>query len=226
MNSQISQIKVCAVFVCLMIVGCARMPVLVPDPSLQIEDATAGQQVKGVHVAASGRAWEGKEQVREHVTPFRVNITNRSGAPLKISYNLFSLTSGTGELYSALPPYSVEGTIYEPAMRSRFACPGFYVAPHYHRFYPYMHLYRYPFYYDPFYFDHYYTCWREISLPTREMLDNAIPEGVLKDGAEASGFLYFQKIGDAPQYVFQMELVQAEGERFGEIRIPFIKKNE
>lgn len=215
--------------VCLWIIiaGCAQEPVLIPDPAspTRISGTTAVEKVKGVYVAASGDAWQGEEKVLEHVTPVKININNNHGSLLKISYSLFSLRDMSGILYSALPPYSIKGSIQEPVTASNYYCPGFYVAPYYAPFYPRLPGYRDPFYYDPFYYEHYYNCWKEIKLPTKEMLDEAIPEGVLENGAEASGFLYFQKIGKADHYTFEMDLMDAKsGERFGTISIPFIRK--
>jgi len=207
--------------------GCARIPFLVPDPAskARIMEKTAVEEVRGVYVAASGDAWVGKEQVREHVTPVKISIKNNHGSLLKISYSLFSLKDSSGLLYAALPPYSIRGSIQEPVPASNYYCPGFYVAPYYSPYYPRLYGYMDPFYYDPFYYEHYYNCWKEIDLPTKEMLDKAIPEGVLDKGALASGFLFFQKIGEAERYTFEMDLVDAKsGERFGTISIPFIKK--
>jgi hypothetical protein len=212
-------------FCLLMAAGCAQTPILVPAPdsSLQVTGMTAVDKVKGVSVAASGDKWKGDVRVRDFVTPLEVTINNRHGSLLKISYSLFSLRDTSGNLYSALPPYSVKGTIREYA--SSYYCPGFYVAPYYSRFYPSMPAYEDPFYYDPFYYDYYYPCWRNINLPTPEMLDEALPEGVLRNGTEATGFLYFEKIGKADHYTFEMDLVDAKtGERFGTVSIPFIKK--
>ena len=57
------------------------------------------------------------------------------------------------------------------------------------------------------------------------MLNLALPEAVLGNGAKVTGFLYFEKIGEADRYTFEMDLVDAKtGERFGTVNIPFIKK--
>jgi hypothetical protein len=206
--------------------GCSRTPVLVPDPALSLRDtAKVGvNMVKGVYVAVSGDHWKGDERVREHVTLLKVMISNNHGALIKIAYGLFSLRDTSGILYSALPPYALEGSIQE--YRSQYTCSGFYVAPHYSPFYPHMREYLDPFYYDPLYYGHYYNCWRETDLPTPEMLNKALPDGVLENNANASGFLYFQKIGEADRYNFIMELVDAEtGKKFGTVCIPLIKKD-
>jgi hypothetical protein len=57
------------------------------------------------------------------------------------------------------------------------------------------------------------------------MLNRALPDGVLENKAKVSGFLYFQKIGEAERYTFEMDLVDAEtGKKFGTVCIPLIKK--
>lgn len=207
-----------------MLAGCAQAPILMPSPSLNVTGGTVAKEVKGVSVTVSGDAWKGEKQIREHVTPVKITIKNNHGTLLKVTYSFFSLTDDSGNLYAALPPYSVQGSISETA-KSPFYCPGFYVPPYYSPFYPRLPGYYDPFYYDPFYYQYYYPCLQKVNLPTKEMLDVALPEGVLKNGAEITGFLYFQKIGKAEDYTFAMDLVDAKtGERFGTIRIPFIKK--
>lgn len=206
--------------------GCARPVILVPAPSAAVVGMEAVNDVKGVRVSATGETWEGDPQVRDHVTPIEVTIQNQHGSPLRFSYSLFSLTDPSGTLYAALPPYSIKGSIQESAGFSEFSCPGFYVAPYYSPFYPYLDYYEDPFDYDPFYFDRYYACWKDIPLPTKEMLDEALPEGVLEDGAEVTGFLYFEKIKGSESYEFKMELVDAkDGNYFGTIKIPFVPKD-
>ena len=163
-------------------------------------------------------------KVKEKVTPLQVTIENNHGSPIRFSYALFSLTDPSGLSFAALPPYSISGTIEEKDV-SNFSCPGFYVAPYYSPFYPNLNSYDDDFDYDYSYFDHYYSCWKDVSLPTQEMLDVALPEGVLKNGAKVTGFLYFEKVGEAKSYNFNMKLVDdSDGNIFGNIVIPFEEK--
>ncbi|MBU3948805.1 MAG: hypothetical protein KJ826_11365 [Proteobacteria bacterium] len=211
--------------VALLVSGCASAPFLAPAPSLQITGDTAEKSIENVFVSVSGNAWAGDKQVKDYVTPLKLTIKNDYKSPIKISYSLFSLTDSTGKVLAVLPPFAIKDVVEEPVMSSRFDCPGFYVAPYYASYYPFLYGYRNSFYYDPFYFDHYYTCWKEIAMPTKEMLDLAIPEGVLGNRSEISGFFYFEKIGDAEQYTFEMKLVEAKtGKQFGIINVPFVKK--
>lgn len=60
-------------------------------------------------------------------------------------------------------------------------------------------------------------------LPTRDMLNNAMPEGTLGNGGTTTGFLYFQGVGRREQAVnLETRLVDANtGEAFGTLSIPF-----
>jgi hypothetical protein len=80
-----------------------------------------------------------------------------------------------------------------------------------------------PFPYDPVCGSRYYSLWRA-PLPTEDMLEKALPEGVLAEGGYLrSGFLYFEEVEeDLSRLDFTFELVDAtSGEGFGTVRIPF-----
>jgi hypothetical protein len=63
----------------------------------------------------------------------------------------------------------------------------------------------------------------ETPLPTKDMLEQALPEGTLENGGTVAGFIYFQSIGKREQQVtLQAQLVDARtGESFGRLSIPF-----
>ena len=207
--------------------SCAGTRVLIPAPSSSIKDNKAVQDVKGVHVAVTGEGWTGDPGVPDKITPLRVTIENKNGSALRVAYSLFSLVDAEGNRYSALPPYSIRGDIHEWVTRSDFTCSGFFVAPYYSRFYPYLESYEGSFFYDPFYFDHYYSWWKDTALPTKKMIDLALPEGVLWNDSSVTGFLYFEKISESSKYRFKMELVDiTNGARFGEINIPLVLKEK
>jgi hypothetical protein len=77
--------------------------------------------------------------------------------------------------------------------------------------------------FDWAYYDRYYPVW-SVSLPTEDMLEMAIPEGVLEPQGRISGFLYFPRVNpDAERVVFQAALVSARtGEEFGAVEVPFV----
>ena len=214
--------------------GCTTTPELSPAPSANeargLEEA-AVSTVEGVNMVAGADAWPGRPEIREEVTPLRVTIENNSNQPLRIRYSEFALVSSTGKRYAALPPFAIEGDVEEPVVfesdyavpRPAFSYNRFSVAPFYAGTYPAMQSYPGAFYYDQFYYDRYYTYWREIDLPTEEMLERALPEGVIDPGGQVEGFLYFEKVDvEEPRVRLRADLVNArDGDIFGTITIPF-----
>ena len=64
---------------------------------------------------------------------------------------------------------------------------------------------------------------RRFQLPTGDMVQKALPEGVLEAGGRVTGFLYFEDIdvGKDDTATFVTDLVNASnGETVGAIRIP------
>jgi hypothetical protein len=80
--------------------------------------------------------------------------------------------------------------------------------------------YYYPFA-DPFYGSPYVYC--DEPLPTRDMVEQALPEGTLENGGTVAGFLYFHDVSDRErQVLLQARLVDAStGQPFGQLTIPF-----
>lgn len=76
---------------------------------------------------------------------------------------------------------------------------------------------------DPLYYRDYVPYWKRIPLPTQQMINEALPEGVLGDDGRLEGFLYFQPVDpDELQVAFRAELVDAEsGETFDTASISF-----
>lgn len=107
-------------------------------------------------------------------------------------------------------------------VRPRLAVNGFYVAPWYHPYYPGFSIWPGWFPYDPFYYNYYYGWWRE-PLPSRDMLERALPEGVLQDGGRITGFLYFNDVEREGAVNFQADVIDAESnEKLGTVTIPFV----
>jgi hypothetical protein len=77
-----------------------------------------------------------------------------------------------------------------------------------------------------------YTHFREtrsallfLKLPTPEMRQRVIPEGVVNSGGNLDGWLFFEKVEDEnlDRVMFRADLVDAEtGKKFAEVRIPFL----
>ena len=217
-------------------------------PQTRLTPAAGAQAVSGLEQAASAEmqdvsivveseAWIGDRGIEDHVTPLRVEIQNNSDKPLRVRYSDFALVDGgDGQRFAALPPYSVDGSITErsvasfdrPIDRVGFTYHGFHVSPFYDGVYPRMRYWGRPFYYDPFYYEFYHDYWREIPLPTAEMLRQVLPEGVVDPGGNLSGFLYFEKVdSDLMEVEFRYELSNANnGQRFGMLTIPFLVREE
>ncbi len=214
--------------------GCNNNPDLKPAKNANKVKGisnTAVSTVEGVQVSAESGAWDGVPEIKEKVTPLHIVIVNKSGKPLKISYNEFSITDSSGKRYSALPPYEITGTVenpeivqkYNPLGAPTFDYRGFKVAPYYSHIYPKLPVYGGEYYYDPYYYRYYSGYWKDLNLPTAGMLDRVLPDGVLDDNGRLSGFLYFEKVNTSKKFVtFRADLVNAEnGHDFGTITIPF-----
>ncbi len=221
----------CALLASASLAGCAIGPQLVPAPDAQLvpgpEDG-AFARTAGVRITAVTDAWDARpENLDEEVTPLKVSIENDSGRPLRIRYNEFALVSGTGTRYPALPPLQIEGKVPKvataPVYTPRFAYDGFYPAPYYGSTYTGLTPWTDPWVYDSVYYDRYYPVW-QVPLPTQDMRELAIPEGVIEPGGSISGFLYFPRVeGDDRRIVFVADLRGAEaGKQMGEARIPFV----
>jgi|SRR5581483_6987179 len=97
----------------------------------------------------------------------------------------------------------------------------FYVAPRFGPLYPGIEAWPYFYPYDQGYYDRFYDMWPE-TLPTQDMVNQAMPEGVIESQGRISGFVFFQKVAPREQHVrFEMKLVDAHGQReFGDLAIP------
>jgi len=192
----------------------------------------------GVRMIVEPGAWTSNpENLGSRILPLKVSITNNNSEPVRVRYSDFTL-EGNGLRYTPLPPIEIRGRVietadrpvYVPSYRSPFYSPfqprfshqHFRVAPWYAPYYVGMSAWSRPWRYDPFYYDTYYPQWR-VDLPTSEMVELAIPEGVIEPGGSVSGFLYFQPIsGDLDRVTFKADLMNGEdGKRLGTLELPF-----
>ncbi|HVV51305.1 MAG TPA: hypothetical protein VHO06_16670 [Polyangia bacterium] len=187
---------------------------------------TASEEVGGVRVSADGDDWEARpSDLPDRLTPVKVRIINHSGAPAVIEYERFKLVGSHGRTYQALPLLPAEqatslrrlGTI-DPV----YAASNFFVAPRYHGVYPTLSPWAQPLARDDSSFGERYRLWDD-GLPTRSMERMGLPEGVLADGGEISGFLYFE---DATKHesrlTFHADIDDVKtGDQLADIAIPF-----
>jgi len=113
----------------------------------------------------------------------------------------------------------------EAPVEPDFEAHGYYVSPTYGDFWRGLQPWAGAFPADPLYYDTYLAQW-PVNLPTEDMLRRALPEGVVVNGGEVSGFLYFQDVPPGMESVsFQFDLVDADsGQQFGTVRIPFLRR--
>ena len=231
--------------------GCGYGIELVPAPSAEVvPDAKAAARAKAgdIDVVVAAQAWHGDPaNLEAYVTPMRVRIENHGHRPVKVAYPLFALVTSDGFHHSAMSPFEVsrpgspsvgptenaapEGSTSgtpPPLMSPHYEYHHFRVAPHLHGWYSSIAVWPEPFYdplWGPYPYDWYVT-WRP-ALPTREMVEEALPEGVVDPDGTVEGFLYFQRLReDVTEATFTMKLVDAEtGEAFGEVRVPFVSED-
>ena len=208
----------------LVLVGCAAQlrpapeAVVLPGPG-----RAAIAEEAGVRVVASADAWRGDpEGLTQVVTPMLVRIENNGADAVQVRYEGFALVADDGRRYAAIPPFDVRGVV-SSVVRPIYPVYGP-VAPFSWSLYPYMGVAPgvYPF--DPFYGDVYWPYWqRWVNLPTGDMVQKALPEGLLQPGGRSTGFLYFEDVDKAHRVTFQARLpVPGAGDRTVSIAIPFL----
>ena len=209
-------------------VSCAQGRMLPAASAHAIPGApeAAADEVQGVRVSAEGDDWNAAPaDLSTRLTPVKVRIVNHSGVPARIEYQQFTLVGGHGHVYRAIPivpldhqpPVDGVGTI-EPI----YAASNFFVAPRYHDVYPTLAAWPQPLERDEAFSNEQYQRWND-GLPTRAMQRMGLPEGVLADGGEISGFLYFEDATKREsRLTFRADIDDEQhGDQLAEIKIPF-----
>jgi hypothetical protein len=206
------------------LVGCATQlrpapeAVMLPGPG-----QAAVAEAAGVRIVASADAWRGDPEGLERVvTPMLVRVENDGAVAVQVRYEDFALVAADGRRFVAIPPFNVRGVV-STLDRGGYPVYGFGVSP----FYPHLAvapgIYPFdPFY--PFYYDPYWPYWhRWVTLPTGDMVQKALPEGVLQPGGRATGFLYFEDVAKARRVTFEARLpVRDADNRTVSVTIPFV----
>jgi hypothetical protein len=171
----------------------------------------AARLVAGVGVIVSAADWEGNPPADARgVTALQITLRNESGRPVLVRYRDFSLVTASGARHAALPPAPPEpprqGTqVFEPVYSSY----GFSVAPDLRLYFP-----TYPATEDPFPADRAYqratfATWPP-GLPSQQLRDRALPEGVLENHGNVRGYLYFAAFpGREPRLSFEVHMLAA-----------------
>lgn len=177
----------------------------------------------GIEVRAWPERWEAEPRdLITHATPLLIRLENNGSEPILVRYELFDLRNPVGDDFPAMPPYDLDGTVTEAVTVHRYPLTGFRVAPHLRRWYPGMLAYEDPFMLNRPFWSRHHTVWREIQLPTADMIQMALPEGVLEPGGVASGYVYFERVTEQPSEVtLDFRLVTPDDRELGSVRIPF-----
>ncbi|HEX6135921.1 MAG TPA: hypothetical protein VFZ24_18250 [Longimicrobiales bacterium] len=180
----------------------------------------------GVTVEARAGAWRGlPENLEAESIPLLVEITNDSEHTIRLRYNDLMLVAPDGRTFRAIPPFRVEGEVAQRVDVPAFEARGFRIAPYLSRWYPRYTVVRREFLFDPLYYNTYVPQFLQIDLPTADMIQMALPEGVLDPQGRITGFVYFEDVEDLdiPSVDFTVKLIDAEsGNQFGTVRIPFV----
>lgn len=220
--------KLVVTFLVAVLAGCTSNPQLHPAAGAKRLSGPAIGAVasaQGVQLEAAVQTWDGAPRDLKQVQPVLLTIHNRSERPLRVQYKAFQLVAADGTPYRALAPMAIDKSAtvrvqdFSPYYATDFS--GFRSAPYWGPYYGGFGGIYTGFGYDPFYYDTYDL--RSIQLPTRDMLERALPEGVVDPGGSAKGYLYFEKLKHNPKEVqLQAELISARtGEQFGMVSIPF-----
>jgi hypothetical protein len=187
-------------------------------------DAGAGHAASAVaadvEVTASPGAWRGwPADLTRVVTPILVSIVNRGAAPVRVSHDDFALVLPGGRRLAVVLPSEVRGVVYDPPPTA-LPSEGFSVGGDGYPGGPDWVL-RGPAagaYTDPV-----ARVGEQFALPTPDVLDRALPEGVLEPGRAASGFVYFERLAaDAGRVDLSARLVDARtGDTLGRVLVPF-----
>jgi hypothetical protein len=198
----------------LLAAGCAG-PARSSEPPASV---TAG----GVEIAAATGAWRGwPPNLSALVTPIHVRLVNRGEVPLRVEPRVFALPLPDGGRLAAAPPAEVRGVVAGPAPTSR-QDEGLALGPTRDRsgagwalndrtLDPRADATQEP---D--------ATW---ALPSADMLELALPEGVLAPGATVSGFVYFERAraGAAPASMTARLLDARTGEPLGTVEVPLAR---
>jgi hypothetical protein len=182
-----------------------------------------------VRLVARSEAWQWEPRdLHSKVTPILIELQNEGTHPVLVRYNRIALVDADGHQFHAMPPYDIDASLTESfrVQNPYYGYNRFAIAPYLSRYYPRMLSYSGTFAYDPLYYSPYITRYRAVELPTVDMVQRALPEGVLSPGGTVSGFVYFESLDrDARTLTLSVDIVDATtNASLGTARIPFVTK--
>ncbi len=180
----------------------------------------------GVRLAASGDDWrERRPELPARLTAVRVRIVNHSGHDLQILYDRFTIAGARGRVYYPLPPLPLADVRRMEAIgvvRPYFASSSFFVRPALKDVYPSLPPWSLRLPSDDDVEQRQYAFWGD-GLPMGEVRRLSLPEGILADGGQLSGFLFFENTTRRESEVsFDADLKDGQGDRtIASLSIPF-----
>lgn len=180
---------------------------------------------EGVRCSANVGAWNGHDgTLPEFVVPVKVRIKNESGRAIRVLYEEFALLGTKGRSYRPIPvlPIDDEARKRVQPMSPLYASTGFFVAPRFHDVYATLESWSVPLQRDEALHGELFRRWGS-RPPDRQMMREALPEGVLGDGGILTGFLFFESPLDREDRVtFQADFDAGDGrQKVASIEIPF-----
>ena len=217
--------------VALVMSGCGQQDIRPATGEIAALEPAVESSSAGVTIVAQP-GWIAEPDIASLVTPIRLIVENESGRPVRFRYGNLYLVDETGEIYPALPPFEIDAAFGQPLVAPHyqpFATPGFVyrdfeIASFYEPLYPRIPIFGRRFFFDPIFYERTYPYWTNTGLPTEDMLEAALPEGVLYQGGMVSGFTYFAPIPpETGELRLHMDLVDASsGFVFGAISMPLM----
>jgi hypothetical protein len=173
----------------LLLVGCAT-GAGGPEPAASVRQA-ASVTVADVEIVARTGVWRGwPSDLARTVTPVRVTVLNQGLVPLRVSYDDFALVMPDGRRLPSVFPADVRGVVHQPPP-TPLPSAGFALDTQGYRTPPDW-VDRGP---KPGALgDPIARVSEQFALPTPDVLDGALPEGVLPPGGRFSGFVYFDRL--------------------------------
>jgi len=223
------------------LISCQKSTNIKPAPvpgytQLSPVEKSAASDMSPVRIDAQPESWPGGKAIEFTTTPVRLKIENRSESPLLIRYSDFKVLTPAGREFSALPVFPVKakdrgpvvpGTLpmltpvaYPPIVDPLFDYRDFRVAPFLKPVYPTIPVHEGPFPHDQTYNERHATYWQRSDLPNLEMIQRALPEGVLNPGGWVAGWLYFQKFEPMPAGTLVVNLTDVSGRPLTPVRLP------
>lgn len=180
----------------------------------------------GLSIDVEIDSWQGDPSTLTNVlTPVKMKVNNEGEHAVVLRYRDFTLSNPEGTRSAALPPFEIQGTVNTSPVRPAFPFRNYMLYPSYGFYGPGFAYWPDYWGWDPGWYDSYYGYWQR-NLPTQDMLEKAIPEGMLNPGGSVEGYLYFPHVPSKAKSVeFQATLMEAQShERFGTLLIPFQRK--